>query len=560
MPEIVCGVVQPDYSNCCDGPLPAVPPPTQGPPGPVGPPGPPGPTGPPGSPGNCPVYCGPGEPEGVQTSVVAGVYLQTDRAATSHPWFAKRTGTGNTGWRGWAGLRGSATGSFEIGDNASATGVDSIAFGEDTVASGVRSEAFGKSSSATADDGKAFGSGALVSAARGIAVGAGATVGHIEAVIIGDGSSKNPNDIAFGWGHVLGRSGAAGTVYPNIVIGKAVTIASVDDPSASTQAGGHVLIGIGNTAPFDKTNWPNVVIGHTAKSAGHAVVAIGHLAESRAANTPIAGQAEGRFAVIIGYAAKGSGGCIVAVGDQSDVRGDNAAAIGTHARANDPSTAAFGPSAFAGSVASDTTGAQASAFGVSAQATAGYSQAFGSGSTVNAGRATALGPQVFISSLLEAAIGIGHGATPVYPRTLMIGGAFTDGYEPINAIHFNGSSTPAILVNPDGTIRINDVAGISTSQQLPLTVNVTLGANERIMLMDATSGVKTVTMQAAGPTPANTRVFIQKTDSSGNKVSITTQGGDTIDGAAPPFDLPSQYKYAVMKRSSATNWNVDESN
>lgn len=560
-----CGIVRPDYSGCCESALPGVPlPPIQGPPGPPGPQGPEGPEGPQGPPGDdgggfdCPVYCGTGEPEGVQTSIVAGLYLQTDRAATSHPYFAKRTGIGNTGWRGWAGLRGAATGSFEIGDNALATGIDSIAFGEDTVASGLRSEAIGKSSSATATDAKAFGAGAIVTAARGIALGAGAKVDGIEGISIGDGNPLNPNDISIGWSHLL----SALVAKPNIVIGYDNTINTLLDPAAtdSTLYGGHVLIGYQAETAYHQSNWHNTVVGYQAKAHGRACVVIGDLADARIADSPVVGLSEGHFATIIGYKAKGSGGCIVSIGDQSDVRGDNAVAIGTNARANGGSCLAVGPNAFAGPLVATGFAYLATGVGVSAQASGANSCAFGNSTSAKATTSTALGPQAFINTLFESAIALGYGATVKTPRSLMIGSSPSDGGDYITAIHFNSSNVPAILVNPDGTIKINDVAGTTTSTQQPFAGDITLGANDRSMSISAQAAVRTVTLPTAASVANNTLIYVVKADSSANAVRIARNGTDTLDGGTAMFNLTAIWKYAILKRTSATNWNVDTFN
>lgn len=155
MPEVVCGVVQVDYSGCCETPLPEQPVTVVvvGPPGPAGPAGADGvdgvdgvdgedgaqgeqgEQGPPGDSGglSCPLFCGLGSPEGVVTSPIGGPYEQTDAAATTHSLWLKRTGIGNTGWRPWAGLGGAGLESFEIGDNSSAPVAQGLAFGKTAV-------------------------------------------------------------------------------------------------------------------------------------------------------------------------------------------------------------------------------------------------------------------------------------------------------------------------------------------------------------------------------------------------------------------------------------------
>jgi hypothetical protein len=527
---IVCGVVQPDYSLCCDTPLPTVPPAVVGQPGPAGPPGAPGPAGPPGADGlpgatgpqgppgasgegACPVYCGPGEPEGVQTSIVAGVYLQTDRVATSHPWFAKRTGVGNVGWRRWAGFGGAPAGSFEIGDGALASGVNSIAFGY------------------------------------------GALADLLESISIGDSEARSASDVVVGYTNVSG----AAVQFPQVIIGKGNSLFNGTDSSSPTPSlwGGNILMGYQAQAPYAATQYPSIIIGRQAKAAGRAAVVIGQQAESRPVDTPVVGRSEGRFATLLGYQAKGSGGCIVAVGDGADVRGDNSIALGTHSRANDHSNAAVGSNSFAGSVSSNGSGGQASAIGVGAQSLSGNSSAYGTNAAVAAGApaGSALGSNTFTSH--ESATTLSFGATSQYPRTLMIGSHPNDGYDLISSICFNGSTRPAIIVNPDGTIRILDIAGTTTSNPQPIAGNITLTANDRSMMIDASAAARTVTLPLASSVVNATHVYVVKTDSSANAVHVQRQGADTLDGGTAQYDLTAKWKYALFKRTSATNWNTD---
>lgn len=517
-----------------------------------------GPQGPPGPPGSqcewcCPIFCDPGSPEGVVTSPIGGIYEQTDAAATTHSLWAKRTGIGNTGWVAWIGLRGSATGSFAIGDNAIASGVDSIAFGEDAQATGLRAEAFGKSSVAAGVDGKAFGAGAIVSADRGIAIGAGANVATVEGISIGDALTRSINDISIGWSHDFGAAVAHGSV----LIGKNATINTGVDSASSTVAdyGAHILIGENTETPYAASQFHNIVVGFAAKARGRGCVIIGDQAESRAANTPVAGQSEGRFATLLGYLVKGSGGCIVAVGDQADVRGDSTAALGTHARANDNNTLAVGPNAFAGSATSNGTGSLAVALGVGAQATTSYGLAVGSDTSVIAALGTAVGPQASVTNILHvASVGLGYGGRTKRANQLMIGGNWVDGFLPITEICFNGSNIPAFIVSPDGFVTINDVLGTTTSRQWPIAADVTLTANERYATMNATAAARNVTMPTTASVPASTRIWVARA-SGANTITILPQGGDTIDGGASI----TVNNWALLRRNG-TNWALDDSN
>lgn len=541
---IVCGVVQPDYSQCCDTPLPPVPPTTVivGPPGPPGAPGAdgapgppgadgaPGPQGPPGASGEgaCPIYCGPGEPEGVQTSIVAGVYLQTDRVATSSPWFAKRSGVGNTGWRGWAGLRAAGLDSFAIGDGSDASGTDDLLFG--------------RGLSATQPD--------------VILLGRGMAPVVTKAISLGRGTPLHLGDVLAGYDITPGVA-ALTTPKGNVVIGQNILVNSTTDPNGSLFGGGQVLLGVDVETVYSNTSWPNIAIGLGAKALGRADVVIGQGAQARAANDPIAGKTEGVFAVLIGYNARGSGGCIVAVGDQADVRGDFTAALGTHSRANDNNTLAVGPNTFAGSIASSGVGNNASAVGVGSQALGPNTSSYGNGSTVTAAAPAggAFGSNTFTAH--ESATSLSYGAASKYPRTLMIGSHPDLGFDLISGICFNGSNNPAIMVNPDGTIKILDTAGTTTPNPQPIAGNVTLTANDRSMMINALAAARTVTLPLASGVVNATHVYVVKTDTSANPVHVQRQAPDTLDGGTAQVDLTAQWKYALFKRTSATNWNTD---
>lgn len=562
MAEANCEVTYTLEENCCDVTL-AEPPGEEPPPPEEPPPEEPPPTTDDDS--GCPYYCGFGSPEGVQestflvndveTDVIGGEYLQLDVDPTSHPWWAKMSVGGLTGWRPWAGLGSEGVQSYRIGDgslatgdaalsfgkNSLASGLRSIAQGESTVASGARAEAFGYNSQALGDDSKAWGVGATATGDR--------------AISIGNGNALGDDDIYIGWGNV-----GVETAHPNYLIGKNVTINNTADASSPTPSlhGGHIGIGEGAIIDLGPSQFSQTVIGRDAKAYGRAIVAIGQGAEARQNNSPVSGISEGHFGVIIGYLSKGSGGCIVAVGDQADVRGDNTAAVGTHARANDHNTAAFGPSAFAGSSNSNGTGSLSSAYGWGAQAISSNSSAYGSNAvvTVNAPAGSAYGPLAHTSH--EAAFSLGYGALSKYARVLHIGSSPDEGADLISGICFNGSLVPGIIVNPDGTCVINDVAGSTTSVQQPIAANRTLGINERSMMVNAFAAARTITLAQAAGVPNLTQVYIIKTDANDvNPVHIAPFAGDTIDGSASSYDLTAQWKYAIMKRTSATNWTVD---
>lgn len=543
-------------------------------PPPVTQPGVVGPQGPPGPPGTscdwcCPIYCGDDSPEGVVTGEIGAPYEQANAAITTHPLWVKRDDDGgNTGWRGWAGLRGEAAGSFAIGDNSVASGVDSIAFGEDAQATGARAEAFGKSSIASADDAKAFGSGASVTVARGIGLGAGASVTGIEGISIGDGIAVNANDVIVGWSHVT----SVAVAKPNIVIGFDNTINTALDPSAtdSTLYGGHILIGYQTETPYHQSNWHNTVIGYQAKAHGRASVIIGDQADGRVANSPVAGLSEAVFATVIGYKAKASGGCVVSVGDQCDVRGSNAVAVGTNSRANDDSTAALGPNCFAGSTNTNGTGANSAAIGVSAQALIGGGVSVGVssyvGTTANFG--TALGYQAKVNNGHFNGLSLGARASSKAPQQVMFGASrINDFVEQLLAIHFANNNKPSILITAEGKIQfVDDQIVTNSTRVFPITANITLDGNDYTLFVDATSGARTITLPVSASVPTGSngkRYTIRRESSNANSVTIATQAGEFFDdGVTTTAVLASQWKYIVVKNvgNVGAEWVIEASN
>lgn len=568
----------------------------------------------------CPNYCGNGSPESVVTAAVGSWYLQRDAASTTHPLWAKRSGTGNTGWVAYAGHRGTGTQSLALGDSAlasatnaqsfgqsanasaadtlaagrssiasaadgvaigraaTASGTSAIAIGASTTASGTRSEAIGEGSTATGTDSKAFGVGATAaattslavgalasvgaSATSGIAIGAGATVAAsaVKGVSIGDGNARNANDIIVGFSNDVGGTLA----HPNVVIGKAATIGTTADASSPTPSahGGHVIIGDTASAGVGPSAFPNVVIGRDASSVGRAVVAVGQGAQARAADTPVTGQVEGRFAVLVGYNSKGSGGCIVAVGDQSDVRGDNTAALGTHARANDNNTAAVGPNTFAGSTSSTGAGVYANAFGVSAQAKGARSSAIGATAVAQADDSVAIGPSTFISALLSAAVALGSGANPTGPNQLMIADDGGGGGLPILAVHFNGASAPAMLITVDGKLQLVDtMLETSTARAFPIAASITGTATDRNLFFSTTGGARVLSLPASGDVPIGTKYYVRKDTSGANTVTIDAAGSETIDGD-PNFVLTAQWHWAIVQNdgSPGFEWTIVDTN
>lgn len=83
-----------------------------------------------------------------------------------------------------------------------------------------------------------------------------------------------------------------------------------------------------------------------------------------------------------------------------------------------------------------------------------------------------------------------------------------------------------------------------------ITAAKTTDGSEDIVLVDASGGAVTVTLGT--PDFEGESVFIKKTDSSANAVTVATEGSETIDGASTQ-SLASQYdKIKVV--SDGTDW------
>lgn len=91
----------------------------------------------------------------------------------------------------------------------------------------------------------------------------------------------------------------------------------------------------------------------------------------------------------------------------------------------------------------------------------------------------------------------------------------------------------------------------------PVTVvtgNYTQSLNDSILLVNATSGAITITLQPALQCEQK-RLTIKKTDSSGNAVTIDANSTETIDGALTK-SLATQYKSYELVAQGGNWWIV----
>ena len=84
----------------------------------------------------------------------------------------------------------------------------------------------------------------------------------------------------------------------------------------------------------------------------------------------------------------------------------------------------------------------------------------------------------------------------------------------------------------------------------PVAAAHSIRATDRVLLVDATGGVRTATLPS--PTKYGEPYTVKKVDASGNAVIVSQYNTDTIDGAAT-VALAGQYDYVTVK-SDGTNW------
>ena len=108
-----------------------------------------------------------------------------------------------------------------------------------------------------------------------------------------------------------------------------------------------------------------------------------------------------------------------------------------------------------------------------------------------------------------------------------------------------------------GTLLNNDIdsidgllRGVTSAKSASFTVQTTEFG--QIYLCNATSAAIIATLPSAATAGNGFKVAFKKTDSSANAVTLTPNGGDTIDGATT-YALSSQYAFVFIV-SDGTNW------
>lgn len=76
---------------------------------------------------------------------------------------------------------------------------------------------------------------------------------------------------------------------------------------------------------------------------------------------------------------------------------------------------------------------------------------------------------------------------------------------------------------------------------------------ESFSFTDATAGPSTVTLALANSVVAGTKVTVKKIDSSGNTVTVTRSGSDTIDGTTSKV-ISTQYETYTFVSDGSSKW------
>jgi hypothetical protein len=91
-----------------------------------------------------------------------------------------------------------------------------------------------------------------------------------------------------------------------------------------------------------------------------------------------------------------------------------------------------------------------------------------------------------------------------------------------------------------------------------VTSDITLDLTKHYVRIDATSGNVTITLPAASTAFGSTvgiHYIFKRIDNSGNTITISRAGSDTIDGGTS-ITLTAQYEVKELQCSSTSTWDV----
>ncbi|MFM7167293.1 MAG: hypothetical protein ACKO3T_18790 [Planctomycetaceae bacterium] len=134
----------------------------------------------------------------------------------------------------------------------------------------------------------------------------------------------------------------------------------------------------------------------------------------------------------------------------------------------------------------------------------------------------------------------------------------------INGKQIISSSNADIVVKPNGSGNVGldttspntllQVAGPIATAITTKTSNYSVSSTDSVVLCDATGGALTVTLPSAAGISGR-QYSVKRTSGGTNAVTIATQSGETIDGAATR-SLAAQYQSATVVSDGANWWVV----
>ena len=97
------------------------------------------------------------------------------------------------------------------------------------------------------------------------------------------------------------------------------------------------------------------------------------------------------------------------------------------------------------------------------------------------------------------------------------------------------------------------VSAVGSRRVDTITSDTTVDTDYDVVLVDATTSNVTVTLPAASG--AMHKIYtVKRLDGSGNTVSVTTPGTETIDGGRP-YNLTAQYQFITIA-CDGSNWYI----
>lgn len=145
------------------------------------------------------------------------------------------------------------------------------------------------------------------------------------------------------------------------------------------------------------------------------------------------------------------------------------------------------------------------------------------------------------------------------PANTFLAGATSGGVsEPdFRAIASADIATALLTPGPIGTTTPNRAAFTGVAKSVVVvTTDLTLNNTHNLVLVDSTSGIRTITLPLANAFGAGNsqEIIIVGLVADLNNVSIVRQGSDTINGSATPTGLVSESEFMMLRSNGVDNW------